>query len=249
MAKKKTAVAPTATEAPAVQAPVMQTPANPQAMPGMMPQMPMGGMPMPGMPMPGMQGNPMFAMMQMMQMMMGGGLAPAVVDPAALPFTGSAPVQDGDKGLDADIIRPSLLSNCIKTQQGVKLGSVLDVLCLTDDREHALGGVPKGCTIALAGPPGKGKTRTVLAGLAKVARQGHPVGFVIAEEVGNGELTSRCCRTNGKCFTARTENGCRLANRSCDGCRSDNVWHLGTYAGKQRERFGGTSTWKRRCGG
>ena len=33
----------------------------------------------------------MFAMMQMMQMMMGGGLAPAVIDPSALPFTGAGP--------------------------------------------------------------------------------------------------------------------------------------------------------------
>lgn len=162
-------------------------------MSGMMPQMPMGGMQMPGM-----QGNPMMAMMQMMQMMMGGGLSPAVVDPSALPFTGAAPIQDGDRGLDADIIRPALLGKCIKTQQGVKLGSVLDVLCLTDDRTHALGGVPKGCTIALAGPPGKGKTRTVLAGLSKVAREGHPVGFVIAEEgfyneeeAGRDDLCSR----------------------------------------------------------
>jgi KaiC/GvpD/RAD55 family RecA-like ATPase len=137
-------------------------------------------------------------MMQMMQMMMGGGLAPSVVDPSALPFTGAAPIADQDKGLDADIIRPALLTNRVKTQQGVKLGSVLDVLCLSDDRRRALGGVPRGCTIALAGPPGKGKTRSALAGLARVARAGHPVGFVIAEEgfyneedAGRDDLCSR----------------------------------------------------------
>ena len=41
---------------------------------------------------------------------------------------------------------------------------------------------PQGLHDRLAGPPGKGKTRTALAGLARVAREGLPVGFVIAEE-------------------------------------------------------------------
>src|SRR5208337_602923 len=68
-------------------------PVQPQALPQAMP--PMG------------QGNPMLAMMQMMQMMMGGGLAPSVVDPSAVPFAGAAPMADGDKGLDADLICPA----------------------------------------------------------------------------------------------------------------------------------------------
>ncbi len=174
MAKKKSAPEDSTPPTTTPPAPAVPTPpayaagspmgAMPQAMPAMAP------------------GNPMMAMMQMMQMMMGGGLAPSVVDPSALPFAGAAPVADGDKGLDADIIRPSLLTQRIKTQQAVKLGSVLDSLCLTDDRQHSLGGVPMGCTIAFAGPPGKGKTRTVLAGLANVASGGQPVAFVVAEE-------------------------------------------------------------------
>ena len=178
MAKKKAAPV----ESAPVAVPAMPMP---QMTPGMMPAMPMAGMPMAGMPMPGMPqggGNQMMAMMQMMQMMMGGGLSPAVVDPAAMPFTGSAPVADQDRGLDEDLIRPSLLSDRIKTQQGIKLGSVLDSLCLTEDRTRSLGGIPKGCTIAFAGPPGKGKTRTALAGLARVAMGGDPVAFVVAEE-------------------------------------------------------------------
>ncbi|MCI0376200.1 MAG: AAA family ATPase [Gemmataceae bacterium] len=189
MAKKKSDAPESPLAVPA--APALQPPAMmPQGMPAMMP-----GMAMPGMQQP----NPMLAMMQMMQMMMsGGGMAPTVVDPAALPFTGAAAVQDGDKGLDADIIRPALLTNRLKSQQAVKLGSVLDCMCLSDDRQHALGGVPKGCTIALAGPPGKGKTRSVLAGLSRVASAGNPVGFVIAEEgfhndveAGRDDLCSR----------------------------------------------------------
>ncbi|WP_156338528.1 RAD55 family ATPase [Chondromyces crocatus] len=129
-----------------------------------------------------MGGNPMMAMMQMMQMMMGGGMVAPSVDPAAVPFAGASAAADAGAGLDADIIRPALIVDRIKTQEAVKLGSVLDVLCLTEDGKNALGGVPKGCTIALAGPPGKGKTRSALSGMARVAREGHKVAFVIAEE-------------------------------------------------------------------
>jgi KaiC/GvpD/RAD55 family RecA-like ATPase len=121
-------------------------------------------------------------MMQMMQMMMGGGMAGAMVDPAAVPFTTGNVQPDVDKGLDAEIIRPATLTDLIKTQEAVALGSVLDLLCLTEDGKHALGGVPRGCTIAFAGPPGKGKTRTALAGLARVAQQGLKVALVVAEE-------------------------------------------------------------------
>jgi KaiC/GvpD/RAD55 family RecA-like ATPase len=175
MAKKKPAETP-----PAPVAPTPPPPAPPQMMPQGMPGMaappPMGMAAQPGMP------NPMMAMMQMMQMMMGGGMAPTMVDPSAIPFAGSTPVADTDKGLDADLIRPALLTQRIKVQHAVKLGSVLDSLCLTEDRKHALGGIPMGCTIAFAGPPGKGKTRTVLAGLCRVAAGGVPVAFVVAEE-------------------------------------------------------------------
>jgi KaiC/GvpD/RAD55 family RecA-like ATPase len=179
--------------------PMQGMPMQPGMMPGMMPGMPMQGVPMQpgmmgmqpqmGMPMPGMmpgmmpQQNPMMAMMQMMQMMMGGGGMPqAGVDPAAVPFAQQGGMTDSDKGLMADIIRPALLSNRIKAQEAVPLGSVLDLLCLTEDASHSLGGVPRGCTIALAGPPGKGKTRSALAGMANVALRGDKVAFVVAEE-------------------------------------------------------------------
>lgn len=147
----------------------------------------MPGMAMPGMGMPAAQpmamgGNPMFAMMQMMQMMMGNmGMLPQV-DPSAVPFATGQMKPDGDKGLDADIIHPATLSDRVRKQEAVTLGSVLDLLCLTEDGKNALGGVPRGCTIAFAGPPGKGKTRTALAGLAKVALSGQKVAYVVAEE-------------------------------------------------------------------
>lgn len=152
-------------------------------MPGMMPGMQAMGMPGMGMPQGGLpQMNPMMQMMQMMQMMMGGGMPQMAVDPSAMPFAATPPVADEDAGLDADIIRPATLTERVKTQQPLPLGSVLDRLCLTEDGEHALGGVPRGCTMALAGPPGKGKTRTALAGLARVAHGGEKVAFVVAEE-------------------------------------------------------------------
>lgn len=164
------------------------------AAPGMMPGQ------MPGMQ-PGMMPNPMMQMAQMMQMMMGG-MSPAMMDPSAMPFTGGmAPVEDNDAGLSSDFLRPAMLQNLIKQQEAVELGSVLDLLCLSEDASKALGGVPKGCTVAFAGPPGKGKTRTTLAGLARVAMSGEKVAFVVAEEgfhdpEGNGrdDLCSRFCK-------------------------------------------------------
>jgi KaiC/GvpD/RAD55 family RecA-like ATPase len=185
--------------------PAPEAPAAPQMNPAMAPNMGMPGIGMPGMGMPGMQPammpNPMLQMAQMMQMMMAGSMAPAMMDPAAMPFAGAPAVDDKDAGLSSDFLRPALLQNLIKSQEGVSLGSVLDLLCLTEDGSAALGGVPKGCTMALAGPPGKGKTRTTLAGLAKVAMSGQKVAFVVAEEGfhdrdGNGrdDLCSRFCK-------------------------------------------------------
>lgn len=136
---------------------------------GMNPQM-MGGM------------NPM--MMQMMQMMgqMGGGMGMAPqFDPAAAPFQGDL-AQDEDAGLDADIIRPATFDDLIRKQEPLATGTVLDYLCLSEDSKTSLGGLPKGCTMALVGPPGKGKTRTTLGTLARVAQTGIKCAFVVAEE-------------------------------------------------------------------
>lgn len=154
-------------------------PNQPQGMPGMMPGV-MPGMPqMGGMPV----ANPMMQMMQMMQMMMGGQMAAPMVDPSAMPFHQMAPVAaDGDPGLDAEIIRPATFEDLIRSQAAVPTGTVLDQLCIGDDGSTALGGIPKGCTIAFVGPPGKGKTRSAMAALAKVAAAGEKVAFVVAEE-------------------------------------------------------------------
>ncbi|MBX2800802.1 MAG: AAA family ATPase [Myxococcales bacterium] len=152
---------------------------NPQGgMPGMMPP---GMMPQqPGMPMMG--GNPMMQMMQMMQMMMGGQPAMPMVDPSAMPFAMGQPVQDDDQGLDSDIIRPASFKELVREQEALETSTVLDLLCLTPEGDKALGGIPKGCTMAFVGPPGKGKTRTALAALSRIAAEGDKVAFVVAEE-------------------------------------------------------------------
>ncbi|MGO8670610.1 MAG: ATPase domain-containing protein [Capsulimonadaceae bacterium] len=131
---------------------------------------------------PGMQANPMLAMMQMMQMMMGQTPAMPQMDPSAAPFATGTAQPDTDPGLDAGIIRPARIVGRIRNQEAVTTGSVLDFLCLSSDGRSSLGGIPKGCTIAFAGPPGKGKTRTALAALARVAQAGGKVAFVVAEE-------------------------------------------------------------------
>lgn len=154
-----------------------QDPSNPMAgMPQMMP----GMQPMPGM-MP-MMGNPMMQMMQMMQMMMGGMPQMQMGDPSAMPFAVGQPVQDADRGLDADIIRPATLAVLLREQEALPTGSVLDRMCLTPDGSASLGGIPKGCTIAFVGPPGKGKTRTAIGALCRSAAAGMKVAFVVAEE-------------------------------------------------------------------
>lgn len=171
--------------------------AGQQGPPGGMPGMQQMGM-MPNAM--GMGGNPMMQMMQMMQMMMGNQMGAPMMDPSAMPFANPMAnvQQDGDQGLDADIIRPATLTELVREQQALPTGSVLDRLVLTSDGTAALGGVPKGCTMAFVGPPGKGKTRTALAFLARAALAGHRVAFVVAEEgfhdkegTGRDDLCSR----------------------------------------------------------
>lgn len=181
--------------------------ANPLANP-MYGQMPQQIMPQQMMPQ---QMMPQQMMMQMMQAMMGMGGGLPMVDPSALPFAVPDAAAAADKGLEAAIIRPAMLSGRIKTQQPLPTGSTLDLLCLSSDGAHALGGLPKGCTIALAGPPGKGKTRTALAALARVAASGMKCALVVAEEgfhdnvaTGRDDLCSRLVKL-GMGVTGMTE--------------------------------------------
>ena len=108
MAKKKAA----AKKTPTAPAPAPVAEMNP-GMAGMMPQM---GQPQ--------MANPMMQMAQMMQMMMGGGAGPAMMDPSAIPFSSGQVVEDDDAGLNEDFIRPALLDNLVKKQEAVELGCV-----------------------------------------------------------------------------------------------------------------------------
>lgn len=117
-------------------------------------------------------------MMQMMQMMQS--MQP--VDASAQPFVTPQSQDPGlDASLEAEFVRPSKLGTLIREQEGLPFQSVLDRLCLKPDGTP-LGGLPKGCTIAFAGPPGKGKTRSSLEGLLRVAASGTPCLLVVAEE-------------------------------------------------------------------
>ncbi len=140
------------------------------------PQQP-GGFPMPGAGFG--YGNPMAQMMQMMGSYMGLGGGLSQVDPSAQPFMVD---ESEEQGLDAEIVQPALVEDLLKVQQAVPVQPVLDRLFLREDGTHALGGIPMGCTIAFAGPPGKGKTRTMLEGVARVALAGTKCAYVVAEE-------------------------------------------------------------------
>jgi KaiC/GvpD/RAD55 family RecA-like ATPase len=150
--------------------------------PGMMPpgMVQPGGQPNVGMTMmPGMMGmgfgNPMAQMLQMLGMQAGMGQ----VDASAMPFVGD---EAEERGLEADIVQPALVEDLLRCQEALSIQPVLDRLCLSEDGKHALGGIPVGCTVAFAGPPGKGKTRSMLEGVARVAAGGMKCAYVVAEE-------------------------------------------------------------------
>ena len=130
-------------------------------------------------------GNPMAQMMQMMQGIMGANQKEAEpVVSAARPFREVQEPQDtkAEQGLEADIVQPALVQDLIKQQQPLPAQDVLDRLCLSSDGKTALGGLPEGCTVAFAGPPGKGKTRSMLEAVARVAASGVKSAYVVAEE-------------------------------------------------------------------
>jgi RecA/RadA recombinase len=177
---------------PGMMQPGMMQPGMMQPGMGMQP-----GMMQPGMGMqPGMAyGNPMAQMMQMMSYMGFGGQQ---VDATAQPFVAD---EEKETGLEADIVKPALVEDLIRDQQAMPVQEVLDRLCLSLDGQTALGGLPVGCTIAFAGPPGKGKTRAMLEGVAQVALSGTKCAYVVAEEgfrdeenPGRDDLCSRFAR-------------------------------------------------------
>ncbi|MCW8139836.1 MAG: hypothetical protein KIT58_13140, partial [Planctomycetota bacterium] len=179
------------------------------------------GQPPPGYGAP--YGNPMAQLMQMMAAFGGGGMGmapipvPGQVDPSAQPFMagGGAAADDQEPGLAADIVSPATVEDLLKEQKALPVQPVLDRLCLSPDGKTALGGLPQGCTIAFAGPPGRGKTRAMLEGIARVARSGTKCAYVVAEEgfrdednPGRDDLCSRFARI-AMAATGLDEDGLR----------------------------------------
>ena len=143
-------------------------------------------------------------MMQMMQMM-NSQTGISGMDSVAQPFYQGSISEETDPGLDADIIRPHYLRSVVKVQQPLPVNTLLDCLCLTEDGKYSLGGIPKGCTIAFVGPPGRGKTRTGISALCSVAFSGMRCAFVVAEEgfideqdSGRDDLSSRLTKIGMK---------------------------------------------------
>tara|TARA_R110002072_G_scaffold10259_1_gene47907 strand:- start:836 stop:2152 length:1317 start_codon:yes stop_codon:yes gene_type:complete len=180
---------------PGMQGQMMQQPGMQGQM--MQPGMMMPGMMPPGMVQPGMQqqgmgqpnvamtmmpgmmgmgyGNPMAQMLQMMGMQAGMGQ----VDASAMPFVSD---EAEERGLEADIVQPALVEDLLRTQEALSIQPLLDSLCLSEDGKTSLGGIPVGCTVAFAGPPGQGKTRSMLEGVARAAAAGKKCAYVVAEE-------------------------------------------------------------------
>lgn len=125
----------------------------------------------------------MLQMMQMMQAMMGMQAVPQpAVDSSAAPFTAQESPAAADEAPAEGVVRPGKIENPVRAQAALATGTILDRLCLDETGKKALGGIPKGCLVTLAGAPGKGKMRTAIAALAKVVQSGVPSVLVIGDE-------------------------------------------------------------------
>ncbi|MFX0061357.1 MAG: RAD55 family ATPase [Candidatus Hermodarchaeota archaeon] len=91
------------------------------------------------------------------------------------------PIEDKDLGLESDIIFPYELEVGIREQQPLNIHPLFGRLFL-NDKGTALGGIPKGTTITLTGPPYTGKTRAGIEMLIRTMMTGEKCGFVVAEE-------------------------------------------------------------------
>lgn len=102
-----------------------------------------------------------------------------------------------------NIIRPSELKIKTKTIKAVQTNTIFDFLCLTEDHQNSLGGIPDGSTVTLSGPPGSGKTRTSFQSLLKLASNGIKSLLVLSEETyqtanGRDDVHSRLIKMSKK---------------------------------------------------
>ena len=137
---------------------------------------------LPSTPVPG-TNEAMLQMMSMMQAMMGMTAVPQPApDPSAVPFTAVESPAAADEAPAEGIVRPAKIEKPIREQAPLVTGTLLDRLCLDEKGKRALGGIPKGCLVTLAGAPDKGKMRTALAALAHVVKAGIPSVLVVGDE-------------------------------------------------------------------
>lgn len=79
------------------------------------------------------------------------------------------------------VLRPAEMSEeLVGRQEGIPTGTILDRLFRRGG--YALGGIPEGALTLLAGPPGCGKTRTLMFTALMTAARGHKVLLVLSEE-------------------------------------------------------------------
>jgi hypothetical protein len=97
---------------------------------------------------------------------------------SAVPFT---PETKKPEAPVHDVVMPSTLKRGIVAQQALDIHPLYGRLFLDEDGE-LLGGIPKGCTITITGPPYTGKTRSAMEMMIRALQQGMKVAFVVAEE-------------------------------------------------------------------
>ena len=145
----------------------------------------------------------MMQMMQTLQGMLGGIVSGAGQSYAsAQPFSPQTP-----EAVTHEVVLPSTLERGIVVQEALDIHPLYNKLFLDFDG-NLLGGVPKGCTITVTGPPYIGKTRSALEMMVRALEGGMKVGYVVAEEgfydeneSGRNDLFSRflelACQVSG----------------------------------------------------
>ena len=119
----------------------------------------------------------MVQMMQTLQGMLGGIMSgTGQTYASAQPFTPQAP-----EAVTHEVVLPKTLKRGIVTQEALDIHPLYNKLFLDLDGD-LLGGVPKGCTITITGPPYIGKTRSALEMMVRALEGGMRVGYVVAEE-------------------------------------------------------------------
>jgi len=128
-------------------------------------------------PQAGAPADQMVMMMQMMQNMMSGMMGTAGQQwSSAVPFQPEQPEE-----VSHEVVFPETLERGIVAQEALDIHPLYGKLFLKMDG-GLLGGIPKGCTITITGPPYIGKTRSAMEMMTRALMKGMKVAYVVAEE-------------------------------------------------------------------